>query len=163
MAGDLTIDAGSTMQMAGATPLSAATHDFRLGHQQRHLQSFDWPAGGDLNVGGSWTNNATFNHNGRTVNLNGSIGQTVSGNTTFFNLTKASSTTQTLTFAAGSTQTVTNALTLNCASPQLLSLRSYCYGHPMEVDCAADPVRELCRCERQRCERREHGNCHQLG
>ncbi len=40
-------------------------------------------SGGDLNVGGNWTNNGTFNANGRQVKFNGSGTQTVTGATTF--------------------------------------------------------------------------------
>jgi hypothetical protein len=136
MAGDLTIDAGSTMQLAGSTPLTQTLTIFGSVTNNGTF-NLSTAAGGNLNVGGSWTNNATFNNNGRTVNLNGSIGQTVSGNSTFFDLTKSSATSQTLTFAAGSTQTVTNALTLNAVSPQILSLRSTVTGTQWKLNAPA--------------------------
>ncbi len=46
-------------------------------------------SGGDLNLGGNWVNNGTFNHNSRTVTFNGSSAQTIGGstNSTFHNLT----------------------------------------------------------------------------
>lgn len=55
--------------------------------------------------------------------LNGT-NQTMSGSTTFYNLTKTVSSAATLTFQKSKTQTVRNALTLQGAPGQVLSLRS---------------------------------------
>jgi hypothetical protein len=133
MSGDLTIDSGSTMQLSGATPLTNPLTIFGSVNNNGIL-NFSNSAGGDVNVGGSWNNNGTFNNNGRTVNLNGSIGQAISGNSTFFNLTKNTAVAQTLTFAAGCTQTVTNLLTLNGAAGNLLSLRSSISGTQWKIN-----------------------------
>jgi hypothetical protein len=136
MSGDLTINAGSTLQLAGSTPLTQPLTIF--GNVTNNgILNLSSAAGGNLNVGGSWANNATFNANGRTVNFNGSIGQTISGNSTFFNLTKNSAVPQTLTFAALSTQTVTNLLTLNGVSGNLLSLRSTAPGTQWKLNAPA--------------------------
>ncbi|MCX6032012.1 MAG: hypothetical protein NT169_22290 [Chloroflexi bacterium] len=45
-------------------------------------------SGGDLNVGGNWTNNGTFTHNDRTVTFNGSGTSTYGGSstTTFYDI-----------------------------------------------------------------------------
>jgi hypothetical protein len=132
MAGDLTIDIGSTMQLS----LSGLTNPLTIFGSVNNDGTFTLAntAGGDVNVGGNWNNNGAFNNNGRTVNLNGSIGQAISGNSNFFNLTKNTAVAQTLTFAAGSTQTVTNLLTLNGAAGNLLSLRSSVSGTQWKIN-----------------------------
>jgi len=80
--------------------------------------------GNAINVAGNWTNTAgagAFTLTGTTI-LNGT-NQTISGSTTFYNLTKTVSAADTLTFTDGTTQTVTNAVTLQGAAGQLLTLR----------------------------------------
>jgi CSLREA domain-containing protein len=136
MSGSLTIDPGSTMQLAGSTPMQAPLRV--LGNLVNNgTLNLSSSSGGDLEVRGNWTNSGTFNNNSRTVTLNGASGQTVSGNATFFNLSKTTATAQTLTFAAGSTQTVTNSLSLVGASGNLLSLRSTITGTQWKLNAPA--------------------------
>ncbi|MBP6003016.1 MAG: hypothetical protein KA746_06235 [Pyrinomonadaceae bacterium] len=78
----------------------------------------------NITVSGNWTNNGGTLAGNFGVTLDGATGQTITGNTSFYNLTKSVAAAQTLYLAAGSTTTVTNALTLNGATGQLLSLRS---------------------------------------
>ncbi|HKA18417.1 MAG TPA: C25 family cysteine peptidase [Blastocatellia bacterium] len=84
-------------------------------------------AASTINIGGSWTNNGTFNANTGTVVFNGSSAQTISGTTTFNNLTinNASGVSlaggtnvtvgATLTLTAGAFGIGTSTLTLNGA------------------------------------------------
>ena len=77
LARDLTIDSGSTFSMA-ATPMTAA---LTVG---RHVLingtlTLSTSNGGNINVGGNWTNNSTFTNNGRTATFNGSAAQAIAG------------------------------------------------------------------------------------
>ena len=83
--------------------------------------------GNTITLTGNWTNNASYNATGGTVNLTG-VNQTISGNTTFFGLGKNVSTADTLEFQKGSTQTVTGILNLGGAAGNLLALRSTVNG-----------------------------------
>lgn len=78
---------------------------------------------GAFTVSGNWSRSGspTFTPGTNTVVLDGT-NQTISGSTTFYNLTKTVAAAATLTFTDGTTQTVTNALTLQGASGQLLTL-----------------------------------------
>jgi autotransporter-associated beta strand protein len=87
-----------------------------------------------LNVAGNWSTPGTgFVHNSGAVILDGSD-QSITGNMTFYGLTKIVVSAATLTFGAGSIQTVTNALTLQGAAGQLLSLRSSASGTQWKID-----------------------------
>ncbi|MDM8521432.1 Calx-beta domain-containing protein [Anaerolineales bacterium HSG6] len=90
--------------------------------------------GGDISVAGDWYNNGgTFNHNSRTVTLNGT-NQTISGTTTFGYLTKQTTSADTLTFTAGTTQTILNTLIFTGSSSNLLSLQSSSVGNVWYID-----------------------------
>ncbi len=90
---------------------------------------------GPFRVSGNWLKKsaATFTPGTSTVTLNGT-NQTVSGSTTFYNFTKSITSADTLNFAATTTQTVTNALTLNGAAGNRLSLRSTQTGTQWKID-----------------------------
>jgi hypothetical protein len=87
----------------------------------------------DLSVAGNWLNNGTFVPRSAEVILNGT-NQTMSGSTTFYDLTKSVTTASTLTFIAGSTQTITNAVTINGAISNILSLRSSLTGTQWKIN-----------------------------
>ncbi|MGB8507644.1 MAG: hypothetical protein WCD76_04505, partial [Pyrinomonadaceae bacterium] len=79
MAGTLTIDAGSTMQLAGSTPLTAPLNVLGNVNINGTLTLSSLP-GGDIRVGGNWTRNSTtgtFTNNGRAVTFNGAGTQTI--------------------------------------------------------------------------------------
>jgi parallel beta-helix repeat protein len=78
---------------------------------------------GSINLSGNWSNNGTFTAGTGTITLDG-ISQSLSGITTFHNLSKVVVSADTLTFPGGQKTTIANALTLQGASGQLLSLRS---------------------------------------
>nr|MBA3846662.1 hypothetical protein [Planctomycetota bacterium] len=107
LAGDCTITGGE---------LSAGTHAITL--------TGDW----DNQVGATG-----FTCGTGLVTLSGAD-QELSGSTTFYALTKTVATARTLTFAAGSRQTVLNALILQGAGGNLLSLRSSTPGTQWLID-----------------------------
>ncbi len=78
---------------------------------------------GAVTLTGDWVLNGTFTAGTGMVTLNGT-NQAISGASTFYNLTKIVSTADTLTFESGNKTTITNALNLQGASGQLLSLKS---------------------------------------
>jgi hypothetical protein len=81
MAGSLTIDSGSRMQLAGATPLTAPL--VVLGNVNNNgTLTLSTALGGDINVGGNWTRAAaaTFTPNGRAAIFSGSGNQLVTVN-----------------------------------------------------------------------------------
>ncbi|HEX8179787.1 MAG TPA: hypothetical protein VF525_09625, partial [Pyrinomonadaceae bacterium] len=83
MAGSLTIDAGSTMQLAGSTPLTQPLTILGAVNIDGTL-TLSTQLGGDLNVGGNWTRNATtgsFVANNRAVTFNGTSQQTIQAGT----------------------------------------------------------------------------------
>jgi autotransporter-associated beta strand protein len=89
MAGTLTIDSGSTMQMAGATPLTQPLTVLKDVNITGTL-SLSTAAGGDIKVGGNWNRAASgvFTPNGRAVTFNGAALQVMSvagGGTETFN------------------------------------------------------------------------------
>ena len=82
--GNLSVGTGSALYMDYGSPGTGvgtltvkgnvlANGNISLGNQ----------SGGDLVVGGNFTNTATFNANGRKVTFNGSVGQSITGATTF--------------------------------------------------------------------------------
>ena len=84
LARDLTIDSGSTLSMSNPPAMTAALTVGRhvLNNGTITMSSAN---GGNLNVHGNWTNNATFTNNGRTVTFDGSAAQTINGsNSTAF-------------------------------------------------------------------------------
>ena len=88
---------------------------------------------GDITVSGSWLNPGTFNHNNHAVTLDGGS-QYIEGNSTFYDLIKTTNSAATLMFRAGDTTTITNALTLEGAAGQILSLRSSTPGTQWNID-----------------------------
>jgi hypothetical protein len=89
---------------------------------------------GDVTVSGNWSMDAgTFTHNNHKVTFDGTD-QSITGNTTFHDFSKSVAAADTLTFAAGSTTTITNALTLQGAAGQLLSLSSSTPGTQWKID-----------------------------
>jgi hypothetical protein len=119
--GNLTLSGSQSYLAAGANANTVANN---LTINSGSSLTLSNTAGGNLNLGGNWTNSGTFTPNSRTVNFNGATGQTIAGNTTFAKLTKSVVGAQTFLFTAGSLTTVTDALTLSGAAGQLLSLRS---------------------------------------
>ncbi|MCL4384524.1 hypothetical protein M1116_03655, partial [Patescibacteria group bacterium] len=100
------------------TPVAAVTVGNNL-----NITSGTMVSPATLTVNGNFNNNATFNANSGTVNLNGG-NQTITGASTFYNLTKTVSSGSTLTFPSSTTQTITNAITLTGTNGNLLSLAS---------------------------------------
>ncbi|HST52682.1 MAG TPA: C25 family cysteine peptidase, partial [Pyrinomonadaceae bacterium] len=79
MSGTLTIDAGSTMLLAGSTPLTQPLVVLGSVNINGNL-TLSTVTGGDLTLGGNWTRNSatgTFTPNGRAVSFNGAGTQTV--------------------------------------------------------------------------------------
>lgn len=76
MSGNLTIDAGSTMNLNGSPamtqPLTVLGNTTIAG-----TLTLSTAAGGDFKLGGNWTRTGTFNNNGRAVTFNGTGTQTV--------------------------------------------------------------------------------------
>ncbi|OQY26674.1 MAG: hypothetical protein B6244_12980, partial [Candidatus Cloacimonetes bacterium 4572_55] len=89
--------------------------------------------GNTLSIAGDLTNTGTFTHNDGSIILNGTD-QTITGSFTFYDLTKTVAAAATLTFPASATQTIANALTLQGASGQLLSLRSSTPGTQWDIN-----------------------------
>ncbi len=95
---------------------------------------------GDITVSGQWWSIlGNFTHNNHTVTLNGTD-QEILGSTTFYNLTKQVAAADTLTFEDGETTSIQNALTLQGAAGQLLSLRSTASGIQWKVNPANSPT-----------------------
>ncbi|MDH3975097.1 MAG: hypothetical protein OEV42_12525 [Deltaproteobacteria bacterium] len=80
-----------------------------------------------INVGGNFSNGASFLPQNGTVTLTGS-GQTLSGPMNFFNLTKTVLAADTLTFTAGATTTIDGTATLKGQAGNLLTLQSSLAG-----------------------------------
>lgn len=80
-----------TLEVVQGTFTSASTYKDVLIDNTGTLAA---SSGETINVGGNWTNNGTFVHNGGDVNFNGAATQTISGAsvTTFFNLSLSGTT-----------------------------------------------------------------------
>ncbi len=80
LAGSLTIDSGSTLSM----DINQMTQPLRVlgGITINGTLVLSGQAGGDIEVGGNWTNNGTFTGNSRRVTFNGSGVQSVGGSVT---------------------------------------------------------------------------------
>lgn len=87
------LDVGGTLTINSGASLDVSTNDY------------------NLNLGGNWANNGTFNPRVGTVTLNGGGPQAIGGstNTQFYNITQTNSSTVTIS----STQSLVNALTLS--------------------------------------------------
>jgi hypothetical protein len=112
IARNLTIDAGSTLTTnVGGNRMTATltVPGNLLLNGSLILSSMN---GGDLIVGGNWTNNSTFTNNGRTVTFNGASAQTVTGATSFTGLTLANTAGGIDASAASTNLTVTGLLTM---------------------------------------------------
>jgi hypothetical protein len=112
IARNLTIDAGSTFttNVAGNRMTVTLTVPGNvLINGSLILSSMN---GGDVIVGGNWTNNSTFTNNGRTVTFNGASAQTVTGATSFTGLTLANTAGGIDASAASTNLTVTGLLTM---------------------------------------------------
>ena len=125
MAGGLTIDSGSTMQMAGTTPL---TQPLNVLSGVLIVGAFNASTspGGDLNVGGNFTiiGAGTYTHNGRTLTFNGSAAQNWQGINADFGAVQINNSgtgvslsspinVQTLALTDGNLNTVSAPLTVN--------------------------------------------------
>ena len=88
IAGSLTIDNGSVLEMAGANAMNASLTLLGSVTNNGTLR-LSSNSSGDLNLAGNFSNSGTFTHNGRTVTFNGSGTQNLVANTTtaFQNLT----------------------------------------------------------------------------
>ena len=95
--------------------------------------------GGDLSVGGNWTNNGGFSPNGRAVTFNGSSAQSITGATTFdyltlnnaagLSLNNNATVNQTLAFTSGKISTGANTLSIGSGGGVTgAGASSYVYG-----------------------------------
>jgi len=116
LAGNLTVDAGSSFYMDYGTP-STSTGALTVGGNvtANGNVSLGNLAGGDIYVGGNWTHGVgTFTTNARNVILNGIVAQTISntnaGSESFPNLTITNTNGG---VSLNSSVTVTNTLTIN--------------------------------------------------
>ncbi|HEX6185199.1 MAG TPA: C25 family cysteine peptidase [Pyrinomonadaceae bacterium] len=76
MAGDLTIDSGSTMNLNGSPAMTQPLNVLGSVNINGTL-TLSTASGGDLTLGGNWTRTGTFTHNGRAVTFNGTGTQTI--------------------------------------------------------------------------------------
>jgi len=102
---NITIQAGTNVTFDGNASSSARTGTGTLILTNGSLTLGSNP-GGDLNIGGNWTNNAAFIANGRQVSFNGSTPQTITNGETFayLNINNAAG------VSAGGSLTITNNL-----------------------------------------------------
>ncbi|MCE1188712.1 MAG: hypothetical protein LWX56_06170 [Ignavibacteria bacterium] len=125
IAGSLTIDAGSavTMDTLGASMSKALEVKGSVLNNGRLLLSFT--SGGDLNVGGNFTNNGVFTANGRAINFNGSALQNIvtgsSSATTVDNMIIANSNSVALNGVNGHQFTVNGTLNFAAAGLNLIT------------------------------------------
>jgi len=136
LAGDLTIEAGSALSMAGASPLTAPLRVLGSLTNEGDV-TLSTASGGDLFVGLDWFSLGSFVNNGRRVTLNGSGDQFVVSDTTFFDLDVVGSTPRTVFFFEGTTQTVTNSLTMTGTAGNLLTLSSLTEGVQWNISAPA--------------------------
>jgi hypothetical protein len=76
LAGNLTIDSGSTMNLNGSPAMTqplTVTGNLSIAG----TLTLSSVSGGDIRVGGNWTRSGTFNNNGRAVTFNGTGAQTI--------------------------------------------------------------------------------------
>lgn len=112
-AGNLSINNGCSLSMGAMTAALTVVGDLTIGGGTSGTLTLSSAANGNLNVGGDFNRNAgTFTHNNRTVTLNGSSQQTITGATTFYSLTLNNSAGALLNNAT----TVSNILTLTSGS-----------------------------------------------
>jgi hypothetical protein len=76
LAGNLTIDSGSTMNLNGS-PAMTQPLNVTGNVQINGTLTLSSASGGDTKVGGNWTRTGTFNPNGRAVTFNGAGTQTI--------------------------------------------------------------------------------------
>jgi hypothetical protein len=103
------------------------------GHFEQSGGTFWAPATTTLSGNFDRTVESGFTHNSGTLVLDGS-NQRMTGTTTLYKLTKSATAASTLTFGANQTQTVVNAMTLNGALGNLLSLRSTVTDTQWKID-----------------------------
>jgi hypothetical protein len=139
---NLTIDNADAVDASGATSLAVDNQltvnsgTFTSASDYHHVSiasGATMALSDDITVSGNWANSGTFTHNDHKVTLDGA-GQSLTGDTTFYDLAKTVAAADTLTFEAGSTNTIANALTLQGADGQLLSLRSDSAGDQWQID-----------------------------
>ncbi len=111
VAGNLTVDAGSSLYMDFGTPASTGALTVGGNVVLNGNLSLGNIAGGDLYVGGNWTRTGTFTPNGRAVFFNGSSNSTINSATTFDYLLVAKSS-GSATITLGANTTVNQDLTL---------------------------------------------------
>ncbi|MFZ2359013.1 MAG: hypothetical protein WA040_06685, partial [Anaerolineae bacterium] len=97
MAGNLTIDSGSTLNQSTVTNGDHLTVGGSVDVQGTLTLS---TSASDLFLGGNWTRGGTFTPNGSIVAFNGTAAQTINGSTTFDRLTISNSTTAGVTMNA---------------------------------------------------------------
>ncbi|MFN8586379.1 MAG: hypothetical protein U0704_01155 [Candidatus Eisenbacteria bacterium] len=122
-AGNLTIDAGSTMSLSASAMTQVL--NVRGNLSLAGTLALSGSGGGDLRLGGNWTRTGTFTPNNRAVFFDGSAAQTVTGATTFdylildntagLSLANDATVNKTLTFTNGKITTGANTLTLGSA------------------------------------------------
>jgi hypothetical protein len=142
LAGALTIDSGSTMEIAGTTPLAAPLNVLGALSNAGTLR-LSTANGGNLNVAGNVSNSGTYTHNTRTLTLGGNTAATWTGAGTDFGAVVINKTSnvvtlssalsvQTLTLTSGKvTTTAANLLTVANPAPGAIaggSLASYING-----------------------------------
>ncbi|MFY7878709.1 MAG: beta strand repeat-containing protein, partial [Lacibacter sp.] len=130
MEGTLTIGSGSSLFMDYGSPGTNASLTVKGAVNNSGSLSLGDAVGGDLFVGGNFTNNGTFTHKSRTVNFNGTTAQAISGsnlnstgttncfpyltinNSGGVSLSAAVTVTNTLTFTSGTLSLGSSNLTL---------------------------------------------------
>lgn len=127
---DLTLDTGYTGTVTSGTGLDVdGTLTIESG------ATFDLN-GATATVSGDIVNSGTFTHSNGTITFDGT-GQAFEGDITLYNFNKSVSSADTFYINAGDTVTVTNALTLNGASGNILSVESSTGGTTATLDASA--------------------------
>ncbi|MDB4978767.1 MAG: hypothetical protein JWM56_953, partial [Candidatus Peribacteria bacterium] len=136
--GNLTADTG-TLTLNGGLTVSGATLTGGAGTIDVNgnvyiLTGSLVASSGNTTVSGNWNKTGgTFTPNNGTIALDGT-NQALTGSTTFYNFTKSVSSADTFKVASGTLMTVSNALTLNGAAGNLLTLRSGTAGNQWNID-----------------------------